>query len=116
MTSKFIFLAPPCSKEIILFLAAVRINLAYVDFFLISKRKLNSVFQVSKIDACSLEQSETIILPFAFRFGGCGTYIEPENNSEGILLCFGQSWRDQCYWSEDLDSNQWTNIGKSHKL
>ena len=71
---------------------------------------------MSKIDACSLEQSKTIILPFAFRFGGCGTYIEPENNSEGILLCFGQSWRAQCYWSEDLDSNEWTNIGKSHKL
>ena len=68
---------------------------------------------MSKIEACSLRESETIILPFSFRFGGCGTYIEPENNSEGVLLCFGQSWRDQCYWSKDLESNQWTNIGTS---
>ena len=73
----------------------------------------NSLFQVSKIKACTLKQSETIVLPFSFRFGGCGTYIKPENESEGILLCFGQSWRDQCFWTEDLESNQWTNIGRS---
>lgn len=58
-------------------------------------------------------QSEAIKLPFSFRFGGCGTYSKPNDNTDGVALCFGQSWRDQCYWSEDLVANQWTNIGMS---
>ena len=104
-----------------MFLVAVKINQVYVSFYNFRSMMEISLtpyqmrlFQVSKIEGCTFTQSEAFKLPFSFRFGGCGTYHIPDNKTEGVSLCFGQAWRDQCYWTEDVESNQWTNIGMSH--
>ena len=118
---RFIFLAQQCSKANTMFLVAVKINQVYVSFYnfrtmmeiSLTPYKMR-LFQVSKIEGCTFTQSEAFKLPFSFRFGGCGTYHIPDNKTEGVSLCFGQAWRDQCYWTEDVESNQWTNIGMSH--